>query len=118
MAGLPKLPKEIRTQVGVGAFLIVIGFIWFLSLVYLVKPDQILPTGEQVRDAYEGFVEIGSVPASSWTLDTVGLLIGKLFVLVFLDILFVVARYGGITLFFLGGFAVFDAISNLRKAGR
>jgi hypothetical protein len=43
-------------------------------------------------------------------------LIGRGAVLIVLDILFVVARYGWLTLLFFGGVIVFEAISTLRRA--
>ena len=118
MSGSPKLPKEIRTQLGIGTLLIIVSIIWFSVILYFVTPDQILPTNENVRSAYDALGDIASIPYSFWTLKTIGLLIEKFIVWIFLDILFVIARYGGLTLLFLGGFAVFEAISNLRKARR
>ncbi len=118
MSGSPKLPKEVRTQLGFGTILVLTSMIWLWVVLYAVSPDQILPTHENVRLAYTAFVDAASIPLNLWTLNTLGALIQRLVVLVFLDILFVVARYGGITLLFLGGFAFFDAISNLRKARR
>ncbi len=118
MTGLPKLPKEVRTRLGLGAVLTIIGGIWVFAILFLLKPDQIIPTSEAVREAYDGVSNITSIPFNLWTLRTAGEYFGSLVILLVLDLLFVVARYGGVTLLFLGGFAIFEALSNLRKARR
>ena len=118
MTGLQKLPKEVQMQLGLGTVLTIVGAIWVFVILYLLKPDQILPTNEAVREAYDGVSNITSIPYNLWTLRTAGEFIANLVFLVVLDILFVVARYGGLTLLFLGGFAIFEAISNIRKARR
>ncbi len=118
MTGLPKLPKEVQKRLGLGAVLTIIGGIWVFAIIFLLKPDQIIPTNEAVREAYDGVSNITSIPYSLWTLRTAGEYIGSLVILLVLDVLFVVARYGGLTLLFLGGFAIFEALSNLRKARR
>ena len=51
---------------------------------------------------------LASIPFDLWTLRTIGELIGGFAVLVLLNILFVVAQYGGLTLLFLRGFALFE----------
>jgi hypothetical protein len=116
MSGWSKLPKEVRTQLGVGTILTIAGTVWILAIIFVLKPDQIVPTKETVSNAYDGVHAIASIPFDIWTLRTAGELIGDFAVLVLLNILFVVARYGGLTLLFLGGFALFEALSSLRKA--
>jgi hypothetical protein len=116
MSGSTKLPRNVRTQLGLGAFLVILGFIWLSVILYVIAPDQILPTRDDVRAAYDAFIDAANAPPGLWSLSVAGSLIAKGSILVVLDILFVVARYGGLTLLFLGGFAVFDAISNLRRA--
>lgn len=118
MNRLPKLPKETRAQLGFGVFLIILSIIWLSLILVVMTPDHILPTREHIRTAYEAFMDAASVSANQWSLNTIGALIGRGFSLVVLDILFIVARYGGLTLLFLGGVAVFEAISTLRSARR
>jgi len=118
MSGSAKLPKEVRTQVGVGAILTVVGMVWMFVVVFILKPDQIVPTSDGLSDAYDGMRALASIPFDHWTLRTIGELAGSFVVLLLLNLLFVVVRYGGLTLLFLGGFALFEAISGLRKARR
>jgi hypothetical protein len=118
MRSLKKTPRENLTLFGFGAFLILFSIIWILAILYVVAPDQIQPTHEDVRAAYEAFLSSTGSLADKWSLNTVGAVIVKGAALLLLDILFVVARYGGLTLLFLGGYAVFEAVSNPRKAGQ
>lgn len=118
MTGLTKLPKAVAMQLGIGAILTIIGAVWFFVVAFLLKGDQILPTNELVRAAYDWVHEIGSIPTNQWTLRTAGELISSVALLLVLDILFVIVRYGGLTLLTLGGFAIFEGLSNLRKARR
>jgi len=118
MTGSSKLPKEVRTQLGVGAILTIAGMVWIFVIIFVLKPDQIVPTKETLSGAYEGMRAIAGIPFDLWTLRTAGELAGSSLVLLLLNILFVVARYGGLTLLFLGGFALFEAVSGLRKARR
>lgn len=118
MQSLKKVPRETRTLFGVGAFLILLSVIWILAILYVVAPDQIQPTREDVRAAYEAFLNSTGSLTNEWSLNTVGAVIVKGALLLLLDILFVVARYGGLTLLFLGVYAVFEAVSNPRRAGQ
>ena len=114
----PKLEKAVRTQLAIGTILMLISIVWLFVVLYLLKPDQIIATNQDVREAWVALNGVTSIPYSQWTLNTLGLLIAKASSLILLDVLSVVARYGGITLLFLGGYAVFEAVSDLRKAGR
>ncbi len=116
MRSLKKLPRETRAQLGFGALLIILGIIWLSAILYVLAPDQIQPTHEDVRAAFEAFLSASALPVNEWSLTTAGAVIVKGAVLLVLDLLFVVVRYGGLTLLFLGAFAVFEAISNLRRA--
>lgn len=118
MTGLKKLPKEMRTRLGLGAILLILGFIWISVILFVLSPGQIQPTREDVQAASEAFMTSAGVPANLWSLSTVGEVIVKGAALLFLDIVFVVARYGGFTLLILGGYAVFEAISSLQRADR
>ena len=118
MSGSAKLPKEVRTQLGIGAILTIIGMVWMFLIVFILKPDQIVPTKDALSDAYDGMRAIAGIPFDLWTLRTIGEMAGSFVVLLFLNVLFVVVRYGGLTLLFLGGFALFEAISGLTKARR
>ena len=118
MSGSAKLPKEVRTQLGIGAILTIIGMVWMFLIVFILKPDQIVPTKDALSDAYDGMRAIAGIPFDHWTLRTIGELGGSFVVLLLMNILFVGVRYGGLTLLFLGGFALFEAISGLRKARR
>ncbi len=114
----PRLPTEVRTKFGVGAALIVAGLLWIFVILFLVTPDQIVPTKEDVRIAYEGFLETANAPLSLWTLNTGILVLAQASVLIFLDVLFVFTRYGGVPLLFLGGYLIMDGISSLRGVRR
>ncbi len=116
MKDSPKTLTEIRKQLGFAAMLIAIGALWFSYVLYGGKPDQILPTSGDVQAAYGAVSEL--VKSSPWSLETVAALALKVIVLLVIDILFVVARYGGVTLCFLGAFAIFDAISSAPREGR
>ncbi len=118
MTGLPRLPKDVRTHLGLGTILTIAGMVWIFVIIFLLKPDQIVPTKEMLDSAHEGVREIASIPFDMWTWRTAGQLIGDSAVLMLLNLLFVVVRYGGLTLLFLGGFAIFEAVSHLRKARR
>jgi len=118
MDGLRKLSKEVRAQLGLGVVIIVVSMVWFLSILYFVDPDQIVPTKETVQTAYDTLLETASIPFGQWTFTTAGEVIARALVLIFLDVLFVAARYGGLTLFFLGGYIVMDALSNPRNVRR
>ncbi len=118
MTGWSKLPKEVRTQLGLGTILTIVGMVWIFAIVFVLRPDQILPTKETLNEAHEGVRAIASIPFDTWTLRTAGELIGSSAVLVLLNILFVIARYGGLTLIFLGAFAIFEAVSSLGRARR
>jgi hypothetical protein len=61
---------------------------------------------------------LASIPFDLWTLRRIGGLIGGFAFFCFLNILFVVVRYGGPTSLLLGGFALFEGVSGLRKARR
>jgi hypothetical protein len=113
MRDLKQLPKQTRTQLAFGLFLIVLGLVWFTVILYLLAPDQVQPTRDDVRAAYEAFMNAAS-GSNLWSFNAVGTIVMKGIVLALLDILFVVARYGGLTFLTLGGFAVFEAISDLR----
>ena len=110
MTGWSKLPKEVRTQIGVGTVLTLVGIVWMFLILFILRADQILPTRDTVSEAYEGMRTIATIPFDVWTLRTAGELAGSFLVVLLLNILFVVARYGGLTLLFLGAFAIFDAV--------
>ncbi len=118
MSGSTKLPKDVRTQLGVGAILTIAGMVWIFVILFILKPDQIVPTKDALGDAYDGMRALAGIPFDHWTLRTAGELAGSFVVLLLMNILFVVVRYGGLTLLFLGGFALFEAISEVRKARR
>lgn len=112
------MPKETRKQLGFGAFLIILSMIWLFVILGVLTPDQILPTRDQIQSAREALLDVASIPGNQWSLNTLAALIGRGIALIVLNILFVVARYGGLTLLFLGGVAVFEAISTMRRARR
>jgi len=116
MTGWSKLPKDVRTQIAVGTILTIVGMVWMFLIVFVLRADQILPTKETVSAAHEGMRAIAGIPFDAWTLRTAGELAGSFLVVLLLNILFVVARYGGLTMLFLGAFAIFEAVSSLRKA--
>jgi mannose/fructose/N-acetylgalactosamine-specific phosphotransferase system component IID len=118
MSGSPKLPKEIRTQLGVGTVLAIAGTAWMFVIFFVLKPDQIIPTKDYLSDAYDGMRSIAGIPFDQWGLRTIGELAGSFLFLLIMNILYVVARLGWLTLLSLGGFALFEAISGLRKARR
>ena len=118
MSGSPKLPKEIRTQLGVGAVLAIAGMVWMFVIFFVLKPDQIIPTNDYLSDAYDGMRSITGIPFDQWGLRTIGELVGSFLFLFLMNILYVVARIGWLTLLSLGGFALFEAILQLRKAQR
>jgi hypothetical protein len=118
MNRLRKLPRETQVQLGVGAVLMILSVIWLSVVFYVMTPDRIQPTGEDVRTAYGAFLDAADVPASQWTLSIVSDLFLKGAILIIVDLAFVIARYGGLTLLFLGAFAIFEALSNTRKARR
>ena len=43
MSGSAKLPKEVRTQLGVGAILTIVGMVWMFAIIFILKADQIRP---------------------------------------------------------------------------
>jgi len=118
MSRLKKLPKEARVQLGLGAVLIILSIAWFSVILYVLTPDRIQPTGEDVRAAYEAFLDAAGVPANEWSLSIAGAVLLKGAILIILDVAFVIARYGGLTLLFLGAFSIFEALSALPKARR
>jgi hypothetical protein len=95
-----------------------VGFIWFSVILYGMRPDHILPTNENVRTALDTLKAQLSIPFKQWDIDTVRLVVSKSTVLFVTDILFVITRYGRLTLFFVGGFTIFDAISKAPRASR
>lgn len=118
MNSLKKLPKEARIELGFGALLIILSMIWLSAIFLVLPPDQIQPRGDDVQAAYEAFTTAAGNLANERSLNTAGVAILRGGALLAVDILFVVARYGGLTLLFLGGFAVFEALSKLRRAER
>ena len=92
--------------------------VWMFAIIFILKADQIVPTQDALSDAYDGMRAIADIPFDQWGLRTIGELAGSFVVLLLMNILFVVVRYGGLTLLFLGGFALFEAISGPRKARR
>ncbi len=118
MTGLPKLPKQVLTQFGVGAILTIVGVVWMFVIFFIVKPDQIMPTKEALSDGYDGMRALASTLSDRWTLGTAAELAGSFIVLLLMNILFVFVRIGWLTSLFLGSFALFEAISGLRKARR
>lgn len=107
---------EVRRQLGRGTILMLIGVIWFCVILYGIRPDQILPTNENVHTALDALKAHLSIPFKQWDIDTVRVVVTKSIVLFVTDVLFVITRYGGLTLFFLGGFTIFDAISKAPRA--
>ena len=67
MSGSAKLPKEVRTQLGIGAILTIIGMVWMFLIVFILKPDQIVPTKDALSDAYDGMRAIAGIPFDLWT---------------------------------------------------
>ena len=100
------------------AILTIIGMVWMFAIVFILKPDQIVPTRDALSDAYDGMRAIAGIPFDQWGLRTILELAGSFVVLLLMNILYVVVRYGGLSLLFLGGFVLFEAISGLRKARR
>lgn len=94
----------------------IVGVIWFCVILYGLRPDQILPTNENVQTALDALKAQLSISFGQWDIETVRLAVTKFIVLFVTDVLFVVTRYGGLTLFFLGGFTIFDAISKAPRA--
>jgi hypothetical protein len=39
-----KLPKDVRAKLGLGAILTIVGVVWMFVVVFILKPDQIVPT--------------------------------------------------------------------------
>ena len=118
MTGWSRLPKDVRTQLGVGTILTFAGMVWIFVILFFLRPDQIFPTRDMLNDAHDGVRAIAAIPFDLWTFRTAADLLWNSAVLMIVNVLFVAARYGGLTLVFLGGFAVFDAISSLRRAQR
>jgi hypothetical protein len=118
MNRLRKLPRESRIELGFGALLIILSTIWLSVILYVLAPDQIQPRGEDVQAAYEAFTAAAGNLANERSFSAAGAAILSGLALLAVDILFVVARYGGLTLLFLGGFAVFEALSKPRRAGQ
>ncbi len=118
MAGSLKLPKEVRTQLGVGAILSIAGMVWMFIIYFALKSDQIIPTKDYLSDTYDWVRSIAVIPFDQWGLRTIGELVGSSLFLFLMNVLYVVARIGWLTLLSLGGFALFEAISQLRKARR
>ena len=118
MSGSPKLPNEIRMQLGVGAVLAIAGMVWMFIIFFVLKPDQIIPTKAYLSDGYDEMRSIAGIPLDQWGLRTIGELAGSFLFLFLMNILYVVARIGWLTFLCLGGFALFEAISRLRKARR
>jgi ABC-type transport system involved in cytochrome c biogenesis permease subunit len=118
MNRLKKLPREARIELGFGAFLIILSTIWLSVILYVLSPNQIQPTSDDLQAAYDAFTAAAGNLANEQSLNTAGAAILSGLALLAVNILFVVARYGGLTLLFLGGFAVFEALSKPRRAGR
>lgn len=118
MTGWSRLPKEVRNQLRLGTILTFGGMVWIFAILFMLRPDQILPTRDMLNEAHDGVRAIAAMPFDLWAFRTAADLIWNSAVLMIVNILFVVARYGGLTLVFLGGFAVFEAISSLRRAQR
>jgi hypothetical protein len=118
MNRLKKLPKEARIELGFGVVLIILSTIWLSVILYVLAPNQIQPTSDDVQAAYDAFTTAAGNLANERSLNTAGAAILRGLALLAVDILFVVARYGGLTLLFLGGFAIFEALSKPRRAGR
>jgi hypothetical protein len=110
--------SEVRRQLGTGTILMLLGVIWFCVILYGMRPDQILPTNENVHTAVDALKAQLSIPFKQWDMDATRLVVTKFIVLLVTDIIFVITRYGGLTLFFLGGFTIFDAISKAPRASR
>ena len=113
-----KTLTEVRRQLGTGTILMLVGVIWFCVILYGIRPDQILPTNENVHAALDALKSQWGISFKQWDINAVRLLVSKSIVLFVTDILFVITRYGGLTLFFLGGFTIFDAISKAPRASR
>ena len=118
MTGLPKLPRQVLTQLGIGAILIIGGVVWMFVIFFVLRPDQILPTKEALSDGYDGMRALANIPLDQWTLRTAGELAGSFLVLLMMNVLFIVVRIGWLTSLFLGSFTLFEAFSGLRKARR
>ena len=118
MKDTPRSLVEVRKQLGAGALLIAAGVVWFALVLYGGRSDLITPTNEDVQAAYAALSTVANNAHGSWSIETVATLAYKFIVLLAVDILFVVVRYGGLTLCFLGAFAIFDAISNAPRARR
>ena len=71
MSGSAKLPKEVRTQLGVGAILTIVGMVWMFVIFFVLKPDQIVPTKDDLSDAYDGMRAIAGIPFDHWDLRTI-----------------------------------------------
>ena len=92
------------------------GVIWFSVILYGIRPDQILPTNENVHTALDALKAQLGLPFKQWDIDAVRLVVTKSIVLFAANVLFIITRYGGLTLFFLGGITIFDAISKAPRA--
>lgn len=114
----PKPLTEVRRQLGTGTILTLVGVIWFCVILYGIRPDQILPTNANVHTALDALKAQLSIPFDQWSFDNERLVIGKSISLFVTDVLFVITRYGGLTMLFLGGFTIFDAISKAPRDGR
>ena len=114
----PKTLTEVRRQLGTGTVLMLVGVIWCCVILYGLRPEQIAPTNENVHTALEAFKSQLSMPFKQWSFDDMRLVVTKSIVLFVTDLLFVISRYGGLTLLFFGAFAIFDAISKAPRAGR
>jgi hypothetical protein len=66
--------------------------VWMFLIVFILKPDQILPTTDGLGDAYDGARAIASIPFDLWILRTNKELAGGFVVLPLLNILFVIGR--------------------------
>ncbi len=118
MNGLTKLPKQVLAQLGIGAILTIVGLVWMFVIFFILKPDLIPPTKEALSDGYDGMRAIATIPWDQWSLRTAGELAGSFIVLLLMNVVFVVIRIGWVTSLFFGTFALFQAISGLKKARR
>jgi hypothetical protein len=118
MTDSPKTLAEVRRQLGFGTIVMLLGVIWFFVILYGLQPDQILPTNEDVQAALGDFKTQLMTLSGQWNFDNVVSIFSKFAVLFVTDILFVIIRYGGLTLFFLGGFMIFEAVSKAPRESR
>ena len=113
----PKTLTEVRRQLGTGTILMLLGAFWFCVILFGMRPDHILPTNENVHSALDA-LKVQLIPFQQWSFDTARTIVAKSIVLFVTDVLFVITRYGGLTLFFIGGFTIFHAISTAPRARR